>query len=37
MLQFKDFRVDQWIEPYIKVNTRELNRKLCTEVPILYT
>jgi len=37
ILQLKDLRVDQWEEPYIRVNTRELNRELCTRLSILYT
>ena len=37
LLQFKDLRVSQWIEPCIRVNTRELNRKLCTELSTLST
>ena len=37
MLQFQDLRVGQVKEPYIRVNTRELNRELCTELSILYT
>ena len=36
ILQLKDLRVDQWIEPCIKVNTKELNRELCTGLSILY-
>ena len=31
MLQTQDLRVDQEKEPCIRVNTRELNRELCTE------
>jgi len=37
LLQLKDFRVGQCKEPCIRVNTRELNRELCTELSILYT
>jgi len=37
MLQTQDFRVDQEKEPYIRVNTRELNRELCTRSSTLYT
>jgi len=37
LLQLKDLRVDQWIEPCIRVNTRELDRELCTESSTLYT
>ena len=29
--------MDQWEEPCIRVNTRELDRELCTELSILYT
>ena len=35
--QLKDLRVDQWEKPCIRVNTRELNRELCTRLSILYT
>ena len=34
MLQSKDFKVDQWKEPYIRVNIRELNRELYTRLYI---
>ena len=37
LLQTQDFRVDQEKEPCIRVNTRELNRELCTRLSILYT
>ena len=37
MLWLKNLRVDQWIEPCIRVNTRELDRKLCTRLSTLYT
>jgi len=37
MLQLKDLRVNQWIEPCIEVNTRELDRELCTGLSTLYT
>ena len=37
MLQLKDLRVNQWIEPCIGVNTRELDRELCTGLSTLYT
>ena len=37
MLQTQDLRVDQTNKPCIKVNTRELNRKICTDLSILYT
>ena len=37
MLQTQDLRVDQANKPCIKVNTRELNRELCTDLSILYT
>jgi len=36
LLQPKDLRGDQWIEPYIRVNTRELNRKLYIWSSTLY-
>ena len=36
LLQLKDLRVDQYIEPYIRVNIRELNRELCIRLAILY-
>ena len=37
MLQLKDIRVGQYKEPCIRVNIRELDRELCTELSILYT
>ncbi len=37
MLQFNNLRVDQRKEPYIRVNTRELNRVLGTNLSTLYT
>ena len=37
LLQLKDLKVNQWIEPSIKINTRELNRELYTKLSILYT
>ena len=37
MLQFSDFRIDQRKESYIRVNIRELDRKLCTRLSTLYT
>jgi len=37
MLQFSNLRFDQRREPCIRVNTRELNRELCTRLSILYT
>jgi len=36
MLQFNNLRVDQRKEPYIRVNTRELNGVLGTIYPLLY-
>ena len=36
MLQLKDFKMSQREESYIQVNTRELNRELCTGLSILY-
>ena len=36
LLQTSDLRVDQRKEPCIKVNIRELNKKLCTGSSILY-
>ena len=36
ILQFKDLRVNQWIKLCIRINIRELNRELCTELSILY-
>ena len=37
MLQTQELRVIQKKEPYIRVNTRELNRELCTGSSTLYT
>jgi len=37
ILQTQDLRVDQEKESCIRVNTRELNRELCTGLSILYT
>jgi len=37
ILQLKDLRADQWEEPCIRINTRELNRELYTESSTLYT
>jgi len=37
VLQTQVLRVGQEKEPCIKVNTRELNRELCTRLSILYT
>ena len=37
MLQSQDLRVGQVKEPCIRVNTRELNRDLCTRLSTLYT
>ena len=37
MLQLQDFRVGQVKEPCIRVNTRELNRKLHIRLSTLYT
>jgi len=36
VLQSQDFRVGQVKEPCIRVNTRELNRELCTGLSTLY-
>jgi len=36
VLQLQDVRVGQVKEPCIRVNTRELDRELCTRFPILY-
>jgi len=36
MLQTQDLRVDQANEPCIRVNTRELDRELCTDLSTLY-
>ena len=37
LLQLQDLGVSQVKEPYIRSNIRELNRKLYTELSILYT
>ena len=37
VLLSQDFRVDQVKKTCIRVNTRELDRELCTELSILYT
>ena len=37
MLQTEELRVIQEKKPYIRVNTKELNRKLCTKSSILHT
>ena len=37
LLQTQNFRVSQEKEPCIRVNTRELNRELCTGLSTLYT
>jgi len=37
VLQTQALRVGQEKEPCIRVNTRELNRELCTRLSILYT
>ena len=37
VLQTQDLRVDQKKEPCIRVNTRELDRELCTGLSTLYT
>jgi len=37
MLQLKDLWISQQIEPYIGVNTRELDRELYTGLSTLYT
>ena len=37
ILQLKDFRVGQWEKPYIRINTRELNRELYIGLSTLYT
>ena len=37
VLQFNDLRADQRKEPWIRINTRELNRELCTRLSTLYT
>jgi len=35
--QTQDLRVGQANESYIRINTRELNRELCTGLSTLYT
>ena len=37
VLQLQNLRVNQVRELYIRVNTRELNKELCTRWSILYT
>jgi len=37
MLQSQDLKVDQEKKPYIKINTRELDKVSSTELSILYT
>ena len=37
LLQTQALRVEQEKEPCIRVNTRELNRELCTRWSTLYT
>jgi len=37
MLQLQNLRVGQVKEPYIRFNTRELDRELCTRLSTLYT
>ena len=37
VLQTQELRVIQEEEPCIRVNTRELNRELCTRLSTLYT
>jgi len=37
ILQTQDLRVNQEKKPCIRVNTRELNRELCTRLSTLYT
>jgi len=37
MLQSQDLRVGQIKKPYIRINTRELNKELCIESSTLYT
>jgi len=37
MLQLQDLRVGQAKESCIGLNTRELNRELCTRLSILYS
>ena len=37
ILQTQELKVVQEKKPYIRVNTRELNRELCTELSTLYT
>ena len=34
--QLQDLKVSQVKEPCIRINTRELNKKLCTELSTLY-
>ena len=36
MLQSQDLKVDQEKKPYIKINTRELDKVSSTELSILY-
>jgi len=36
VLSYNSVRVGQKKKPYIKVNTRELNRELCIGLSILY-
>jgi len=37
MLQTQELRVVQEKKPYIRVNIRKLDRKLCIRLSILYT
>jgi len=37
LLQSQDLGVGQVKEPCIRINTRELNKELCTRLSILYT
>ena len=37
VLLSQDLRIKQVKKPYIKVNTRELNRELCIGLSTLYT
>jgi len=37
MLQTQELRVVQKKKPCIRINTRELDRKLCIELSIFYT
>ena len=37
MLQTQDLRISQANESYIRVNIRELNKELCTDLFTLYT